>query len=163
MKQWFEGLEFRERIILLSGTTVLAVFLFYMLVWQPVYSGYDRLKSNISGQRTTAIWMQESAARIVQLKGTSRASGQGLGKRSLLAVTDSTARAGGLAASLKRIEPEGSSGVRVWLEGASFDLFITWLDLLSSSHGISPDSVSMERNETAGQVDVRLTLQAARP
>ena len=163
MKQWFEGLEFRERIMLLSGAAALAVFLFYVLVWQPVHSGYDRLKSNISEQRTTAIWMQESAVRVNQLKSASRTSGQGLGKRSLLAVTDSTARAGGLAASLKRIEPEGSSGVRVWLEGASFDHFVTWLDLLSNSHGINPDSVSMERNETAGQVNVRLTLQAAQP
>jgi general secretion pathway protein M len=163
MKQWFEGLEPRERIMLLSGVAVLAMFLFYVLVLQPVHSGYDRLKSNISGQRATAIWMQESAARVSQLKSANSGSSQGLGKRSLLAVTDSTARAGGLAASLKRIEPEGSSGVRVWLEGASFDRFITWLGILSSNHGINPDSVSMERNETAGQVNVRLTLRAAQP
>jgi len=163
MKQWFEGLEFRERIMLLSGAAVLVVFLFYVMVWLPAHSGYARLKSNISGQRTTAIWMQVSAAKVNQLKQANRASGQGLGKRSLLAVTDSTARAGGLAASLKRIEPEGSSGVRVWLEGASFDGLVTWLELLSNSHGISPDSVSMERSEKAGQVDVRLTLQAVQP
>jgi len=163
MKQWFDGLDSRERIMLLSGVVVLAMFLFYMLVWQPAHSGYDRLKNNIFEQRATAIWMQESAAKVNQLKGANQTSVQGLGGRSLLAVTDSTARAGGLAASLKRIEPEGSNGVRVWLEQASFDHFVTWLALLSDSHGINPDSVSMERSEAAGQVDVRLTLQAAQP
>jgi len=43
MKQWFEGLESRERIMLFAGVIVLAVFLFYGLVWQPFHSGYDRL------------------------------------------------------------------------------------------------------------------------
>jgi general secretion pathway protein M len=161
MKQWYEGLESRERIMLFSGVIVLSVFLLYMLVWQPVHSGYDRLKSTISEQRTTALWIQQGAAKVKQLKGAGGIAGQGLGGRSLLAVTDSTARAGGLAAAMKRIEPEGRNGVRVWLEGASFDQFVTWLGLLSNKYGINPDSVSMERGEAAGQVNVRLTLQAA--
>jgi general secretion pathway protein M len=161
MKEWFAGLEARERIMLLSGAVVLAVFLVYLLVWHPVHSGYERLKSSIAEQRTTAVWMQESAARVTLLRRAGHASGQGLGGRSLLAVTDSTARAGGLADSLKRVEPEGSNGVRVWLEDASFDSFIAWLALLSSNHGINPDSVSMEKSKTPGLVNVRLTLQAA--
>ena len=163
MKQWLEGLESRERILVLSAVIVLALLLFYALVWQPAHSGYDRIKRNIAEQRATASWMQESAATVQQLKSANPATGQGLGERSLLAVTDSTARAGGLAESLKRIEPEGSSGVRVWLEGASFDHFVTWLALLSSNHGINPDSISMERDESAGRVNVRLTLQAVQP
>jgi general secretion pathway protein M len=163
MKQWFEALDSRERIMLFSGVVVLSVFLFYVLVWQPIHSGYDRLKGTISEQRTTALWMQEGAAKVKQLKGAGSNTSQGLGGRSLLAVTDSTARAGGLAAAMKRIEPEGSNGVRVWLEGVSFDLLVTWLGLLSNNHGINPDSVSMERSEAAGQVNVRLTLQAAQP
>ena len=163
MKQWFEGLESRERIMLFSGVIVLSVFLIYVLVWPPAHSGYDRLKINISEQRTTALWMQEGAAKVKQLKGAGSIAGKGLGGRSLLAVTDSTARAGGLAAYMKRIEPEGRNGVRVWFEGVSFDQFVTWLGMLSNNHGINPDSVSMERSGAAGQVNVRLTLQAAQP
>ena len=64
MKEWFAGLEARERIMLLSGAVVLAMFLVYLLVWHPVHSGYERLKSSIAEQRTTAVWMQESAARV---------------------------------------------------------------------------------------------------
>ncbi|MGB5439973.1 MAG: type II secretion system protein M [Gammaproteobacteria bacterium] len=160
MKQWFEGLESRERLLVLAAVIVLSVLLLYVLVWQPAHSGYDRIKRSVTEQRATASWMQESAARVLQLKRASPAGDKGLGERSLLAVTDSTARAGGLADSLKRIEPEGSSGVRVWLEDASFDRFVSWLALLGSNHGINPDSVSMERSEAAGKVNVRLTLQA---
>lgn len=163
MKQWFAGLEPRERILVLSAGIVLAMLLFYALLWQPAHSGYDRIKRTIAEQRATASWMRESAARVAQLKGTNPATGRGLGNRSLLAVTDSTARAGGLAESLKRIEPEGSDGVRVWLEGASFDRFVSWLALLGNNHGINPESVSMERADAPGQVNVRLTLQAMQP
>ena len=163
MKQWFEGLESRERIMLFAGVIVLAVFLFYGLVWQPFHSGYERLQSTISEQRATALWIQEGAAKVRQLKGAGGMASQGLGGRSLLAVTDSTARAGGLAAAMKRIEPEGRNGVRVWLEGASFDRFVSWLGLLSSKYRINPDSVSMEKGDATGQVNVRLTLQAVQP
>ncbi len=163
MKQWYQGLESRERIMFFSAVIALSVFLFYVLVWQPAHSGYDRLQNTISEQRATALWIREGAAKVNQLKAAGGNASQGLGGRSLLAVTDSTARAGGLAAAMKRIEPEGRNGVRVWLEGASFDRFVTWLGLLSNNHGINPDSVSMEKSDAPGQVNVRLTLQAAQP
>ena len=60
----------------------------------------------------------------------------------MLAVTDSTARAGGLAAELKRVEPEGRDSVRVWLDGAAFDVLVKWLVTLSSTHGIQVEGLN---------------------
>ena len=75
-------------------------------------------------------------------------------------MTDSTARAGGLGPALKRIEPEGGDGVRVWLDGVAFDDLVKWLGTLSTSHGVDVVSASLERDEAAGRVNARLTLQA---
>ena len=86
---------------------------------------------------------------------------KGLGGRSLLSVADSTARAGGLATALKRVEPEGGNSVRVWLDGAPFDVLVKWLVTLSTQHGVDANSATLERSETAGQVNARLTLEAA--
>ena len=160
MKQWLEGLETRERLLYAAGAIVAGLLLMFVLIWKPIHSGYQTLSSNVTEQRGTLLWMQQSAQKISQLKG-SGGSAKGLGGRSLLAVTDSTARAGGLGPALKRVEPEGSNGVRVWLDGASFDELIKWLGTLSTSHGIDADSVTMERNDAAGRVNARLTLQAA--
>ena len=160
MREWLEGLDARERLQVMGGAALLVVFLLFVLVWLPVRTGYSNLKASVAEQRETAAWMQRGAQQLAGLKGSGGAAPVGLGGRSLLAVTDSTARAGGLGAELKRVEPEGRDSVRVWLDGASFDVLIKWLATLSSTHGIQVDSATLERSDVAGRVDARLTLQA---
>ncbi|MGD8630150.1 MAG: type II secretion system protein M [Gammaproteobacteria bacterium] len=160
MRAWFEGLDQRERLLVMAGSALLAVFLVIVLVWLPVRSGYNSLKASVAEQRDTAAWMQRSAQQLAELKRSGGTAAVGLGGRSLLAVTDSTARAGGLGAELKRVEPEGRDSVRVWLDGAPFDVLVKWLTTLNSTHGILVDNATLERTESAGRVDARLTLQA---
>ena len=160
MRAWFEGLDQRERLLVMAGSALLAVFLVIVLIWLPVRSGYNNLKASVAEQRDTAAWMQRSAQQLAELKRSGGTAAAGLGGRSLLAVTDSTARAGGLGAELKRVEPEGRDSVRVWLDGAPFDVLVKWLTTLNSTHGILVDNATLERTETAGRVDARLTLQA---
>jgi general secretion pathway protein M len=160
MREWLEGLDARERLQVMGGAALLVVFLLFVLVWLPVRTGYNNLKASVAEQRETATWMQRSAQQLAGLKRSGGAAPAGLGGRSLLAVTDSTARAGGLGAELKRVEPEGRDSVRVWLDGASFDVLVKWLATLSSTHGIQVDSATLERSDVAGRVDARLTLQA---
>lgn len=161
MKAWFENLEERERIMVIAAAVVVVVFLLYLIVLEPLHDGHSRMKERVAYQRETAEWMLQSAHEVTKLKRTGGQAGEGLGGRSLLAVADSTARAGGLGPALKRVEPEGRGGVKVWLEGASFDELVKWLGTLSISHGVDVDSASLEKSESAGRVNARLTLQAA--
>ena len=161
MKAWLDNLDPRERMMAAVGAILLVLFLLYILVWSPLHSGYDSLRNTVDAQRTTAQWMQESAQTLKSLKRSSGRAAQGLGGRSLLSVADSTARAGGLGPALKRVEPEGSDSVRVWLDGASFDVLVKWLGTLSTIHGVNAETVTMERSGTAGRVNARLTLQAS--
>jgi len=161
MKAWLDNLDPRERMMAAAGATSLVLFLLYILVWSPIHSGYDTLRDTVGEQRTTALWMQDSAQTLIRLKRSSGRAAQGLGGRSLLSVADSTARAGGLGPALKRVEPEGSNGVRVWLDGASFDVLVKWLGTLSTIHGVNAETVTMERSGAAGRVNARLTLQAS--
>ena len=161
MKEWLLNLEPRERMMFAAGAVLLVLLLLYALVWAPFRSGYHSLQESVSAQRDTVLWMQGSAQTIQRLRNSGGATAKGLGGRSLLSVTDSTARAGGLGPALKRVEPEGANSVRVWLEGASFDVLVKWLGTLSTRHGVDANSVSLERNETPGMVNARLTLEAA--
>ena len=161
MKAWFDNLDPRERMMVAAGATLLVLFLIYILVLSPIHSGYDSLRNTVDEQRTTALWMQKSAQTLTRLKRSSGRAAQGLGGRSLLSVADSTARAGGLGPALKRVEPEGSDSVRVWLDGASFDVVVKWLGTLSTIHGVNADTVTLERSGGAGLVNARLTLQAS--
>ncbi len=161
MKAWLASLAPRERVMVITGAVVLVLFLVYALAWSPLRSGYLELQNNVEVQRETALWMQENAQRLAQLKRTRGAAPSGLGGQSLLALADRTARSGGLGDALKRVEPEGSNNVKVWLEGASFDVLIGWLGSLGNKYGISADTVTMERvSDKSGRVNARLTLQA---
>jgi len=161
MKAWLESLGSRERMMLIAGAILLGLLLFYVLLLAPIRASYYALQESVAEQRDTVVWMQGSAQTIQRLRSSGGAAVKGLGERSLLSVTDSTARAGGLGPALKRVEPEGGNSVRVWLEGAPFDVLIKWLGTLSTQHGVDANTVSLERNETAGLVNARLTLEAA--
>jgi general secretion pathway protein M len=161
MKGWLDNLESRERMMLAAGGVLLVLLLLYVLVLAPFRSGYHALQESVTEQRATVVWMQENAQTIQRLGSSGGVATEGLGGRSLLAVTDSTARAGGLGPALKRVEPEGANSVRVWLDGAPFDVLIKWLGTLGTQHGVDAVSATLERSEAAGLVNARLTLEAA--
>jgi general secretion pathway protein M len=160
MKEWLAGLDPQERLLVYGVAAVLGVLLLYVVLVHPFHSSYDKLRDSVEERRATLQWMQESALTVKQLKGANPVAGKGMGGRSLLSVTDDAARAAGLGPALKRVEPDGSNGVRVWLENASFDSVIGWLNVMASRYGVDVDSASMERTETRGRINARLSLQA---
>jgi general secretion pathway protein M len=163
MKEWLAGLDPQERLLVYVAAAVLAVILLYAVLVHPFHSSYDKLRNGVDESRGTLMWMQESALKVKQLKGANPAAGKGMAGRSLLSVTDDAARSAGLGQALKRVEPDGSTGVRVWLEDASFDSVIGWLGVMASRYGVDVDSASMERAAARGRVNARLSLQAPVP
>ncbi|HSG11746.1 MAG TPA: type II secretion system protein M [Gammaproteobacteria bacterium] len=161
MKAWFESLGGREQLMVAAAAVVFALFLVYALVWSPLQTSHETLQTRVKAQRDTAAWMTQSAGQLQQLQHERGPGAQSLGGKSLLAMADSTARANGLGTSLKRVEPEGSNNVRVWLEDAAFDQVVKWLGVISSTYGIGIDSATMERVAgSVGKINARLTLQA---
>jgi general secretion pathway protein M len=163
MKEWLAGLDPQERLLVYGAAAVLAVILLYAVVVHPFHNSYDKLRNGVEERRATLLWMQESALKVKQLKGANPVAGKGMAGRSLLSVTDDAARAAGLGSALKRVEPDGSTGVRVWLEDASFDSVIGWLGVMASRYGVDVDSASMERAAARGRINARLSLQAPAP
>lgn len=157
MKDWFLGLDPRERKLVAGGAAVLLLLLLYVMVWEPVVGNYSALRENVAAQRQTLAWMQESAAKVQSLRRSTSGSSQGLAGRSLLAVVDQSARSDGLGSFIKRIEPDGSKGVKVWLEGVGFDPMILWLGKLTRTYQIETSIISIEP-QGSGRVNARLTL-----
>ncbi len=157
MKEWFAGLEPRERRLVTGGAIVLLLLLLYVLVWEPVVGAYRDLKADVAEQRQTLAWMQQAAAQIRTLRGSGAGTARGLGGRSLLSVVDQSARQDGLGNYIKRIEPDGSKGVKVWLEGVAFDPMILWLGRLTRSYQVETTLITIEP-QGGGRVNARLTL-----
>jgi general secretion pathway protein M len=158
MKDWFFGLEPRERLLVGGGAVLLVLLMLYLVVWAPVAGKYSSLKENVAGQQETLAWMLEASGQIRALQGSTKGSAAGgLDGRSLLAVVDQSARSGGLGTAIKRIEPDGTKAVKVWLEGVAFDPMIVWLGQLARRYRIEPTIITLEP-VGGGRVNARLTL-----
>jgi general secretion pathway protein M len=161
MKQFIANLGRRDRILLAAGAGGALLVLIFLIAWHPFSRHVDRLRDNVIAQRETRAWMQQAAVEVKQLRGSAPAR-QGAGQ-SLLASADSTARQHGLAAAMKRVEPDGADKVRIRLEQAGFDDMTRWLELLVREHGVRIESITIDGRNQSGTVDARLTLQAGAP
>ncbi len=157
MKDWFMGLELRERKLVAGGAAVLLLLMFYLMVWEPIAVAYDDLQKNVAAQQETLDWMKQASRKVKALRGSSKSGAKSLGGRSLLAVVDQSARSGGLGSAIKRVEPDGSKGVKIWLEGVAFDPMVLWLGTLSRTYQIDTSVITIEP-QGEGRVNARLTL-----
>ena len=158
MKDWLLRLEPRERLLVGGGAVVLVLLLLYLLIVEPVANRYAALQDGVAEQRKTLVWMQQAAQQVQVLKRSAPGGGRGLGGRSLLAVVDQSARSAGLGDAIKRIEPDGAKGVKVWLEGVAFDPMVLWLGNITTTYQIETSLITIEPQGN-GRVHARLTLQ----
>lgn len=158
LRTWFEALQPRERWLVLLGAGALLLLVLYLLLWEPLFERHGQLKATVAEQQETLAWMQQASARIRALQRSAPGgAARGLGGRSLLSVVDQSARSAGLGGSIKRIEPDSNKGVKVWLEGASFDQMILWLGNLTRQYQIETTTVTIEP-QGAGRINARLSL-----
>lgn len=159
--KWWQGLAPNERRMLALGAPLAVLLLGWALLWHPLASKRAQLMQDVDNQRRDLAYVQVGAAEVVRLRaaGTrSRADRQG---RSLLALTDATARGAGLERSLKRVEPVGSRSVRVSFDAVGFDALVRWIEELSRNYGVEASDLSADRAEGIGLVNARVTLQDA--
>jgi general secretion pathway protein M len=157
MKQWFAGLNTRERRIVSGAVIVLLIILVHVLVWEPLSNKRAQLQTSLQAQRNTYAWMQQAAREIRQL--SRRGAGVKKQSGSLLGMINSTAKPVLLGATLKRVEEDRQQGVRVWIEQVAFDDLVRWLGQIEQQYGIRVSSLVSERHSKAGRVNVRLILQ----
>lgn len=160
MKDWFDTLETRERLFVAVGAVVVAIALFYVLVWMPLDKGQETLSNNV------ADW-QRSLTELRPLKGLKSASGAATSsqrdgaRQTPVVIVDQTLRARGLDRSLKRSQPTTSNGIRVEFEGVAFDDLVLWLGDLSAQYAmhVSSGSLSAGNQVAPGRVNATLTLE----
>ena len=163
MKHWWQDLQQREQQLILIGMLILTMVLLWAFAWLPYQLSKENLQSRINARGKQLIEITQIAARARNLKqvGQTASNTATRGTRSLLRITDESARAAGLAAALKRIEPDSEKQVQVWLENADFDKLISWLELIDHKYAITVQSTSINKvsKNTAGAVNAHMTLK----
>ena len=160
MKQWFLGLSLRERYMVMSAAAVVVLFILYQLIWSPINNHYQKLQKNVSTASETVSWMKQAAKEVRLLRGNNAVTNRPQGKQFVLGMIDRSVKKAGLGAVMKRVQPEGQSGVRVWFESAVFDELIKWLATIQSEHGLRVNEINIEQTESVGLVNVRVFLES---
>jgi general secretion pathway protein M len=157
MREWFDSLAPRERLMVVAGAIVVGLMLFWGLVMAPLGNGVTRLGERVDAKRDLLVWMQQVAPRI---KAAGAGAGEGPGAEgSLVVLVDRSARSAGLGGALTRNQPVGEDGIRVQLKDASFDSMARWLVQLRGTNGLILDSASIERGAATGTVNASLVLR----
>lgn len=157
MREWFENLAPRERWIVASGAVVLALMMYFLLLWDPLSQKAARLNVDLENARELVTFMQDARQQVAQLGGRNASAPTSSG-RSLLSDVDSSSKRNGLEDKIKRIQPEGQTSVRLWIEGVPFEKLMNWMNHLQSQMGIVLSDGSLDRDDAAGTVKARLTL-----
>ncbi len=160
MRTWFDALEEREKILVLTAVVLIVCVTFWFGVWKPLDSGQKSAAARVD------VW-KISLAELRPLKGQIQASASGQSiqagqDQSLVVIIDSTLRQRGLYDSLQRSQPTpAGNGIRIEFESAAFDDLMLWLDDVNRQYGllVQSGSFSLAAGENPGRVNSTLTLE----
>jgi general secretion pathway protein M len=153
-RERFMALQPRERWLVGAGSVVVLVTLLYLAVWEPAVNAHRNRAQGLESARAIAQKLEQAAAQVQQ-RGPGAHAGQGM---SLLAAVDQATKQSGLNKAPSRMEPEGDKEVKLWFEDVPFDGVIPWLAVLQEQYGIRVQTLDVEPRDTAGVVNLRLSL-----
>jgi general secretion pathway protein M len=161
MKDWFYGLEDRERLFVSVGALIIAVALIYGFAWVPLDKKHTEATASVSD------W-HRSLAELRPLKGAaiqanSGSSPSNASQQAPIIIVDQTLRSRGLEQYRKRSQPTSSNGIRVEFEDVAFDELVIWLGDLSEQYKmtVQAGSLSAGNRSGPGRVNATLTLERA--
>jgi general secretion pathway protein M len=148
----------REQLLYFGGAAALLLIL-YLSLWLPVQHELARLRTDVPREKVQYAQMQVQAMEVNQLRASGR---RPLSGGNLLANLEQSATANGLRGRISRMEPDGSNGARLALDGVDFNALISWLADLQSQGGVRVEKATFEAQSTAaGAVNARLVLRGA--
>jgi general secretion pathway protein M len=156
LKIWYAGLQPREQKVVSIGGVALAIIVVLVGVLWPLQTKVSRLADDNETKRQDLAWMRVNADEVRAAAATIPAN---TGEAPVVLV-DRVGREAGLGTALRGTQPNGTGGVRVQLEAASFDVMIQWLATLDRRYGFSIDSITVDRAPTAGLVNANITFSA---
>lgn len=162
MRVWWQGLQDRERLLVQLAAALAIAFLGWLLILRPLGAAKIRLTASVAQLQGQIGLAQTQTQAILAARNAGLADAAPRAGRSLMALTDASAREAGLSSALKRMQPEGENQVKVELEAADFDALVSWLERLDTREGIAIREWSVDRALAPGVVNARMTLETAR-
>ena len=158
MRDWFESLESRERLFVVIGAAVVAVAVFWGLIWLPLERGRSELSESVSTWQRSLAELRPLVAMPQPAQGTPSRPAVAA-NQSPVVIVDTTLRNRSLGQP-KRSQPT-PNGIRVEFENVPFDDLVLWLGDLSSQYAmeVQSGSLSAAAQASPGRINATLTIE----
>ncbi|MBL8266761.1 type II secretion system protein M [Steroidobacter sp.] len=157
LKDKFNALQPRERIVIIGGAVLVLVVAIYTLALAPLYAAVGAQAKRVAQKEGDLAWMRSVAGEVAVLSAAAP-SRPGPSNESLVVLIDRAARDCGLGSSLTGQTPNGDHGIRVRLEAAEFDKLMVCLGTLQQVHAVDVESATIDRTAKPGLVNANLVL-----
>jgi general secretion pathway protein M len=158
IKNWYYGLQQRERQLVLAASVVIVVTLLYLAIWEPIHNGLEEQRQKYQSQVEILEWMQTAATEARSLKASTVSSRRSGNSQPVTLLVEQSAATAGLKPYMSKLESTSDKGARVTLDAASFDQMLLWLNTLQTQYGITVSSANLDRDDKPGAVNARMTL-----
>ena len=159
LRHRFENLAPRERRMVYAAAALAGVALLYAAVALPLESLHARQSARVDRKTADLAWMRQAAPQVAAITARGGAAGQ----ESLVVLVDRTGRESGLGSTVRDQSPSGENGLRLRLEGASFDAMVAWLAVLQQQYGVSVSDATIDSATAPGLVNASITLTHGAP
>ncbi|MGH1486803.1 MAG: type II secretion system protein GspM [Cellvibrionaceae bacterium] len=150
---WWEGYEPREQMIIAIVGTLFAVFLFFMLLIDPVMSWHDSERKKLAQSESLVLEVKELAARI---KAKKQSGGNKRSNKSLSVLIDSSLRENELV--MRGFQPGANKDARLRLENAAYPSLAQWLYDLEYRHNVTVIDLSLTPAKASGRLMVNVRV-----
>lgn len=159
MRDWFDALEEREQMLVVTAVVVVVLAALWFGVWKPLDNGQESAAMRVDTWRLSLRELQPLKGRLQDSATPANQADQG---QPLYVIVDSTLRQRGLYGSMQRSQPTPSgNGIRVDFENAAFDDLMLWLGDVYRQYGLLVQSASFSAasSDNAGRVNANVTLE----
>jgi general secretion pathway protein M len=145
IKQKWQQLQPQEKQLVLITAVIVGVYLFWLLIWQPLNQNIESTSKKIAKEQELLTWVATQTARFEQSKqGT-------VFRGSLTAAVNQSAKQQGIVVS--RMQPQQEM-LQVWVEDIAFDKLLNWLSQLNQQ-GIQVVNIDIQQTDVPGVVQVK--------
>ena len=158
MKDWFDSLQARERLFVISAAVFIVFAILYLGIWMPLDRGQKNLSLSVDNWKSALAELRPLTGQLQSAEsGQSQTAGR---NQSLVVIVDNTLRERGLYTALQRSQPMTNNGIRVEFENVAFDDLVLWLGDLSTRYGLQVQSGSFSNpRDSEGHVNSTLALE----
>lgn len=126
----------------------------YLYVWQPKMMQLDELRNQkVPQSEQTLAWVKQA---LESAKNQTSVEREKIIEGPLLTVIEQTAEKARVRSAIRRMQPNQSNAVKIWMDEVNFDHWLDWIDMLRQQNVIVARTGIV--NKSPGVVDIRLTL-----